>query len=205
VPLVSVRVRTGTNVDECERTYANYKHNYNYNYNYKRKRNYNYKHKYNLNYNSNRAWQMPNFHRFSTELCTKVLWVPLPAQRGAFCTALRCVNVPPIFLLERKTGRTRSKKKSRGDFDFPPDPLETTQRGGLHPQGARRIRKALKRQRLRCGPPLWIPLPEGCKPINCAPHERLAKRKARRGCRVSASVAGYRLKGVQTAIERHFV
>ena len=41
---------------------------------------------------------------------------------------------PPIFFLGKKTGRARSKRKSWGDFDFPPHPLKTTQ-GGPGPLG----------------------------------------------------------------------
>ena len=53
------------------------------------------------------------------------------------------------------------KRETRGDFDFPPDPLETTQRGGA------------------AAPPLWIPLPGIGNACVFCPQQRLAKRKAR--------------------------
>ena len=46
-----------------------------------------------------------------------------------------------ISLLKREVSPHAPQRETRGDFDFPPDPLETTQRGGA------------------AAPPLWIPLP----------------------------------------------
>ena len=91
----------------------------------------------------------------------------------------------PHFSFRKKNGPHPVQKEIPGGFRFfpPRTPLKRLKGAG-------------------CGPPLWIPLPEGCKPVNHAPHERLAKRNARRGCRVSACFARYALGIYRAAKEK---
>ena len=95
---------------------------------------------------------------------------------------------PPFSPRGENGPRPVQKTRQEGDFDFPLlhlPPTDTKGRAAALPFG--------------------YPTRGGCKALPYAPHERLAKRKARRGCRVSASVDGCRPTEVQAAIERHFV
>ena len=139
-----------------------------------------------LNYNSNgaRRSRLHRGERLNPHCsCGTVLRRFAAGMRPPFSPRGDCArrrvsegNRPERAALSPEINGPRPVQKTRqeGDFDFPLLHLPLDRHKGAG-----------------CGPPLWIPLPEGCKPINCAPHERLAKRKARR-CRISASVARYR-------------
>ena len=80
------------------------------------------------------------------------------AQRAAPVSGARSQR--GYSLLKRECPPRPPERETRGDFDFPPHPLETTQRGGLRPSpletppGARRGSGSGKRSRGRpiCSP-----------------------------------------------------
>jgi hypothetical protein len=100
-------------------------------------------------------------------------FVPLLAQRGALSRS-SCARMRPPFSPCGENGpRPVQKTQQEGDFDFPLlhlPPTDTKGRAAALPFG--------------------FPSGVGAKVGRSAPHQRVAKRNARRGCRVSASVDG---------------